>query len=119
MIDNIKKVLDDAARLNPELNSFLSIEREHAEARGPQIADNARLAGLAIAVKENICTKGLQTTCGSRILENYRAQYNATAIERLDAAGAIVVGKTNMDEFAMGSSNENSAFGIVRNPWDI
>jgi aspartyl-tRNA(Asn)/glutamyl-tRNA(Gln) amidotransferase subunit A len=118
MIDNIKKVLDNAERLNPELNSFLSIEREHADARAPQIADSARLPGLAIAVKDNICTKGLQTTCGSRILQNYRAHYDATAIRRLNDAGAIVIGKTNMDEFAMGSSNESSAFGVVKNPWD-
>jgi aspartyl-tRNA(Asn)/glutamyl-tRNA(Gln) amidotransferase subunit A len=118
MIDNISKVLDNAERLNPELNSFLSIEREHAEARVPQIAGDARLAGLAIAIKDNICTKGIQTTCGSRILHNYKAQYDATAITRLNDAGAIVVGKTNMDEFAMGSSNESSAFGPVKNPWD-
>lgn len=118
MIDNISKVLDNAERLNPELNSFLSIEREHAEARVSAVADDARLGGLAIAVKDNICTKGLQTTCGSRILRNYRAQYDATAIGRLNDAGAIVIGKTNMDEFAMGSSNESSAFGPAKNPWD-
>ena len=118
MIDNIKKVLDNAERLNSELNSFLSIEREHAEARAGQVADDSRLPGLAIAVKDNICTKGLQTTCGSRILQNYRAHYDATAIRRLNDAGAIVIGKTNMDEFAMGSSNESSAFGPVKNPWD-
>src|SRR5829696_5737177 len=111
MIDNIKKVLDSAERLNPELNSFLSIERDHAEARAAQVATDARLAGLPVAVKDNICTKGLQTTCGSRILHNYRAQYDATAIDRLNKAGAIIIGKTNMDEFAMGSSNESSAFG--------
>ena len=113
--------LDNAERLNPELNSFLSIEREHAESRVAEIENagaDLRLRGLAIGVKDNICTKGLQTTCGSRILHNYRAQYDATAIKRLNDAGAIVLGKTNMDEFAMGSSNESSAFGPVKNPWD-
>src|SRR6187399_3032523 len=115
---SIAKTLDNAERLNPELNSFLSIEREHAESRSEQIADDARLGGLAIAIKDNICTKGLQTTCGSRILHNYKAQYDATAIKRLNDAGAIVVGKTNMDDFAMGSSNETSAFGTAKNPWD-
>ncbi|MEO8572335.1 MAG: Asp-tRNA(Asn)/Glu-tRNA(Gln) amidotransferase subunit GatA [Pyrinomonadaceae bacterium] len=117
----ITKTLDNAEKLNPELNSFLSIERAHAEARVGQVDGNGSdlsLRGLAIAVKDNICTKGLQTTCGSRILRNYRAQYDATAIKRLNGAGAIVIGKTNMDEFAMGSSNESSAFGPVKNPWD-
>jgi aspartyl-tRNA(Asn)/glutamyl-tRNA(Gln) amidotransferase subunit A len=117
----VTKALDNADKLNPELNSFLSIERDHAEARVAAIeADSSdlRLRGLGIAVKDNICTKGLQTTCGSRILHNYRAHYDATAIKRLNEAGAIVIGKTNMDEFAMGSSNESSAFGPVKNPWD-
>src|SRR6188474_57013 len=115
---SISTTLNNAERLNPELNSFLSIEREYAQARVGEIADDSRLGGLAIAVKDNICTKGLQTTCGSRILYNYKAQYDATAIKRLNDAGAIVVGKTNMDEFAMGSSNETSAFGPAKNPWD-
>ena len=118
----INKALDNAEKLNPELNSFLSIEREHAEARAEKIESSGRdlgLRGLGIAVKDNICTKGLQTTCGSRILHNYRAHYDATAIKRLNDAGAIVIGKTNMDEFAMGSSNESSAFGPVKNPWDV
>ena len=115
---SISNTLDNAERLNPELNSFLTIEREYAEARVDQIADGSLLGGLAIAIKDNICTKGLQTTCGSRILHNYRAQYDATAVKRLNEAGAIVVGKTNMDEFAMGSSNETSAFGPAKNPWD-
>ncbi len=117
----ITKALDNAERLNPELNSFLSIERAHADARLGAVeagGDELRLRGLAIAVKDNICTKGLQTTCGSRILHNYRAHYDATAIKRLNDAGAIVIGKTNMDEFAMGSSNESSAFGPAKNPWD-
>lgn len=119
---NVEKALSNAERLNPTLNSFLSIERGHALERVAEIekkGEEQPLFGYPIAVKDNICTKGLQTTCGSRILNNYRAHYNATAIERLNGAGAVLIGKTNMDEFAMGSSNENSAFGVVRNPWDI
>lgn len=119
--EEIERVLSNAERLNPALNCFLSIERERSLARAAEldrVSADQPLFGVPVAVKDNICTKGLQTTCGSRILRNYRAQYDATAIERLRDAGAIVVGKTNMDEFAMGSSNENSAFGIVHNPWD-
>ena len=119
---DIEKTLDNAERLNSELNSFLSIEREHATKRASEIensSDDLRLKGLAVAVKDNICTKGMRTSCGSHILHNYKAHYDATAIARLNAAGAIVVGKTNMDEFAMGSSNETSAFGPAKNPWDV
>jgi aspartyl-tRNA(Asn)/glutamyl-tRNA(Gln) amidotransferase subunit A len=118
----IEKTLDNAERLNGELNSFLTIERDYALQRAEEVVNSSEeqpLKGLAIAVKDNICTKFSQTSCGSRILGSYRPQYNATAIERLLNAGAIIVGKTNMDEFAMGSSNENSAFGAVKNPWDV
>ena len=119
--ETIEKTLDNAEKLNGELNSFLSVEREYALQRAAeveQISTENPLNGFAIAVKDNICTKGLQTTCGSRILHNYKAQYDATAVKKLTEAGAIIVGKTNMDEFAMGSSNESSAFGNVKNPWD-
>ena len=78
----------------------------------------ARCSGIPVAVKDIFCTEGSPTTAGSRILEGYRPPYTATAVRRLDAAGARVLGKTNMDEFAMGSSNENSAYGPVLNPWD-
>ena len=118
----VVKALDNAEKLNPELNAFLSVERKHADTRLEQLENadgDLPLLGVAIAVKDNICTKGLQTTCGSYILNNYHAQYDATAIERLNTAGAVVIGKTNMDEFAMGSSNESSAFGAVKNPWDM
>ncbi|MGQ0542722.1 MAG: Asp-tRNA(Asn)/Glu-tRNA(Gln) amidotransferase subunit GatA [Blastocatellia bacterium] len=119
--ENIERVLENAERLNENLNSFLSIEREHALERVEELSKQTEplpLYGTPIAVKDNICTKGMRTSCGSHILHNYRAQYNATAIQRLNSAGAVVVGKTNMDEFAMGSSNESSAFGVVKNPWD-
>lgn len=113
--------LDAAEKLNGELNSFLSIEREYAMKRAAELdaVPGSKLGGLAVAVKDNICTKDIRTSCGSRILHNYRAHYDATAIRRLNDAGAIIVGKTNMDEFAMGSSNENSAFGVAKNPWDV
>ncbi len=118
----IEKTLDNAERLNGELNSFLSVERGYAVERAAALdgaGDEGPLHGMAIAIKDNICTKGIQTTCGSRILANYKAQYDATAVERLNAAGAVIIGKANMDEFAMGSSNESSAFGPVKNPWNV
>ncbi|NIP82189.1 MAG: Asp-tRNA(Asn)/Glu-tRNA(Gln) amidotransferase subunit GatA, partial [Gemmatimonadetes bacterium] len=96
-----------AARVDEE------VERGRAEGRPP-----GRLAGVPVAVKDNLTTLDYPTTCGSRILEGYRAPYEATAVRRLRAAGALIVGKTNLDEFAMGSSTENSAFGPTRNPWD-
>lgn len=121
LVSKIESVLDNAERLNGELNSFLSIERESALAHAAMLdaeSGERLLEGVAIAVKDNICTKGMRTSCGSQILNNYRAHYDATAISRLKDAGAIIVGKTNMDEFAMGSSNESSAFGPAKNPWD-
>jgi aspartyl-tRNA(Asn)/glutamyl-tRNA(Gln) amidotransferase subunit A len=108
---------------NPELNAFLALcpERAYAQAERMDQAiargeDLPPLAGVPIAVKDVISTCGVPTTCGSRILEGYGPAYDATAVQRLEAAGAIVLGKTNCDEFAMGSSNENSAYGPVRNP---
>lgn len=108
---------------NSELNAFLTLCPERAYAQAGRvdagIAHGAALpplAGVPVAVKDVLSTRGVRTTCGSRILENYVPAYDATAIERLEAAGAVILGKTNCDEFAMGSSNENSAYGAVRNP---
>ena len=107
------------------LNAFNQIEYDTALERAAAIDrervpnDSRLLLGVPIAIKDNICTRGIRTTGSSRILESWIPPYDATVIERLQNAGAIVIGKTNCDEFAMGSSNENSAFGPVRNPWDL
>src|SRR6202045_4735944 len=108
---------------NPELNAYLALSPERAYKQADYIDGLVtrgetlpRLAGLPLAVKDVLSTKGVVTTCGSRILEGYRPPFDATAVERLERAGAIVLGKTNCDEFAMGGSNEYSAYGPVRNP---
>ena len=116
--------LDRIATLNPGLNAFIEVDAEGslAEARrfDTRLAagDDLPLAGLVLAVKDLICVAGRRVTCSSRILESFRSSIEATAVERLRQAGAIVIGKTNCDEFGMGSSNENSAFGPVRHPLD-
>jgi aspartyl-tRNA(Asn)/glutamyl-tRNA(Gln) amidotransferase subunit A len=111
------------AAQNPELNAYLALSPERARRQAEKIdalvaagEELPPLAGVPIAVKDVISTRGVTTTCGSKILENYVPPYDATAVERLEAAGAVILGKTNCDEFAMGSSNENSAYGPVKNP---
>jgi aspartyl-tRNA(Asn)/glutamyl-tRNA(Gln) amidotransferase subunit A len=108
---------------NPELNAFLALSPERARKQADKVdaliaagKPLPPLAGVPIAIKDVISTRGITTTCGSKILENYVPPFDATAVERLAAAGAVILGKTNCDEFAMGSSNENSAYGPVRNP---
>ena len=111
-------------RFNPSLNAFITVTAEQALAAA-QRADKViaagealPLTGLPLAHKDLFCTDGVLTTCGSKMLSNFVAPYDATVVERLAQAGVVTLGKTNMDEFAMGSSNENSAYGPVRNPWD-
>jgi aspartyl-tRNA(Asn)/glutamyl-tRNA(Gln) amidotransferase subunit A len=104
--------VERARALNEKLNCFLAIEPIQAQASG-------KLDGMSIAVKDVLALEGHKLTCGSKFLQNFESLYTATAVKRLMDAGASVVGKTNMDEFAMGSSNENSAYGVVRNPWDL
>jgi aspartyl-tRNA(Asn)/glutamyl-tRNA(Gln) amidotransferase subunit A len=117
--------LDRIEAKNGALNAFLHVARDEALAQARAVdAKRARgealgaMAGVPVAVKDAICTRGMPSTAGSKILAGYLPPYDATVIQRLRAADAVLVGKTNMDEFAMGSSNENSAFGPVRNPWD-
>ena len=115
----IKEVFDQIQE-NEHLNAFITLNKEAALKKSEDLDNNPidlPLAGIPIAQKDLFCTKGLRTTCGSRILNNFIPPYSATVIENLENAGCISIGKTNMDEFAMGSSNETSFFGNVENPW--
>jgi aspartyl-tRNA(Asn)/glutamyl-tRNA(Gln) amidotransferase subunit A len=114
----LERSLNRIERRDAELHAFL----HHDAAAVRQAAGESKagpLANIPVAVKDNIVTLGTPTTCGSRMLETFRSPFDATVVARLRAAGAVVVGKTNLDEFAMGSSTEHSAFGVTRNPWDL
>ncbi len=124
-VELTRACLDRISALDPQLNSFLTVCEESALAAAAA-ADQARadgderpLLGIPLAHKDIFCTRGIRTTCGSRILQDFQPPYDATVVEKLQQAGTVMLGKTNMDEFAMGSSNETSFFGKVGNPFDM
>ena len=117
----VRQALDRMQQVDGTIGAFNSIDADRALAQAADVDNgrrNGELAGLPIALKDNICTSWGTTTCSSKMLANFRAPYDATVVKKLEAAGAILLGKTNLDEFAMGSSTENSAFRATKNPWD-
>jgi aspartyl-tRNA(Asn)/glutamyl-tRNA(Gln) amidotransferase subunit A len=125
-VEITQEALDRIAQLEPKLKSFLCVTADRALEQARQVdakiaagEEIGLLAGIPIAIKDNMCTEGIRTTCGSKILENFIPPYESTVTQKLAAAGAVMVGKTNLDEFAMGSSTENSAYQVTANPWDL
>ena len=118
--------LDSLEAKDKDINAFVTIDREGALARAEEVQRliddgtlTGPLAGVPVAIKDNMCINGMLTTCSSKILSNFVPTFTATAVEKLEAAGAVIVGKTNMDEFAMGSTTETSYYGETKNPWDL
>ncbi len=124
VIQRVEQSLQRIRAVDPQCGAMIEVLDESARKRASELdassspRDGGRY-GQPIAIKDNICTMVGRTTCGSRFLADYRSPYDATAVEKLNAAGMVIVGKTNLDEFAMGSSTENSAFHVTRNPWDL
>lgn len=124
--DAVDAVLTQIDKVEKDVHSYVAIDREGAYKQAERIQRQIEegsltgpLAGVPMAVKDNLCTKGMQTTCCSRILENFVPAYTAQAVQNLIDMGAVMIGKTNMDEFAMGSTTETSCFGVTRNPWNL
>ncbi len=125
-VEITQEALERINQLEPKLKSFICVTAEKAIEQARQVdakiaagEEIGQLAGIPIAVKDNMCTQGIPTTCGSKILENFIPPYESTVTQKLVDAGAVILGKTNLDEFAMGSSTENSAYQVTANPWDV
>lgn len=127
VVDAVDSVFKQIDTVEKDINSYITVcDRESVLAKAEEVQkriDNGELtgplAGVPIAIKDNICTEGIRTTCGSKMLENFCPTYSADAVAKLENAGAIIIGKTNMDEFAMGSTTETSFFGVTKNPWNV
>ena len=124
-VEATSAVLAQIDKLDTTIHSYVTVDKEGALARAKSVQEqidagklSGPLAGVPVAIKDNMCTEGMLTTCSSKILENFYPTYTAEAVVNLEKAGAVVIGKTNMDEFAMGSTTETSAYGITRNPWN-
>ncbi len=124
--DAVNACLAQIDKAEPDVHSFVTIDREGALLRAEEVQKQidegmleSPLAGVPVAIKDNLCTKGMKTTCSSKILEDFKPTFTAEAVCNLEKAGAVIIGKTNMDEFAMGSTTETSYFGVTRNPWNL
>ena len=124
-IEATQAVLDQIDKVEDTIHSYVTVDKNGALARAAKVQEQIEagqiagpLAGVPVAIKDNMCTEGMLTTCSSKILENFYPAYSAEAVLNLEKAGAVIIGKTNMDEFAMGSTTETSAYGVTRNPWN-
>src|ERR1700733_6523828 len=119
----IGSIFDRIEKIDPKVHAYLQLNRDGAMAKAKELDRRAkrgerlgRLAGLGVAVKDNICVRSLQATCGSKILAGFAPPYSATAVQRIESEDGIILGKTNMDEFGMGNTTQNSAYGPTLNP---
>lgn len=126
VLEAVEAYLHQIEQVEDKVRSFVTIDGDGARERAKEVQKRiddgtltGPLAGVPVAIKDNLCTKGMRTTCSSKILENFTPAYTAKAVERLEQAGTVILGKTNMDEFAMGSTTETSYFGETKNPWNL
>ena len=126
VVEAVKASIAQIEKVEKDVNSFVTLDKEGALKRAEEVQkliDDGKLtgplAGVPVAIKDNMCTQGMLTTCSSKILGNFQPMFTAEAVKNLEAAGAVILGKTNMDEFAMGSTTETSHFGPTKNPWNL
>ena len=126
VVDAVKASIEQIEKVEKDVHSFVTIDREGALERAEEVQKliddgtlTGPLAGVPVAIKDNMCTKDMLTTCSSKILGNFKPTFTAEAVRNLEKAGAVIIGKTNMDEFAMGSTTETSYYGETKNPWNL